>query len=306
MLAALIEEVRQSCEQSLQHREMVWLEESLRRSGRTRRDCAALVSRVNDDDITPGAIAEFKRSLTGGKETEEGLVERFLILHGVLEFVGRIPELPVVSTVKKLFCEQFLSFARDEASKARYRSDSFLFVVMGKQASLRLFPAGELYWEVGGLPRSRLLKLPPLSLPIAVYFLYTKFKGVKPAFFYHLNPLRKIKILVPKEMHKSLYLMAKSLALQPQVKGIYTTGWLQSPDTIRASPHLAWRNKVFEENGGLILGMKEEGIHKLVFENSPERKKLYEEGKFKPTNGLVMWAAQDALRWAAQHPELAE
>jgi hypothetical protein len=42
-----------------------------------------------------------------------------------------------------------------------------------------------------------------------------------------------------------------------------------------------------------------------VFERSPERKKLYDEGLFQPMTGVMLWPRREMIAWADRHPELA-
>jgi hypothetical protein len=64
-------------------------------------------------------------------------------------------------------------------------------------------------------------------------------------------------------------------------------------------------NRVFLENGGLVVVMGLADADCGVLSRSPERKKLYDAGLFKPTTGLVIWPRRAMLDWAARHPELA-
>jgi hypothetical protein len=41
-----------------------------------------------------------------------------------------------------------------------------------------------------------------------------------------------------------------------------------------------------------------------VLHRSPERKRAYEEGRLKPTLGLVIWPRDEMLAWASSRPDL--
>jgi hypothetical protein len=94
------------------------------------------------------------------------------------------------------------------------------------------------------------------------------------------------------------------MKLQPAIKGFFTTAWFYSPDLFEVSRHLSWLNKVFSENGGLVVKLGLAPLDSGVFARSPERRKAYEEGRFKPTLGLVLWPRTQMIRWADEHPEL--
>ena len=98
--------------------------------------------------------------------------------------------------------------------------------------------------------------------------------------------------------------MAQSLVRQPHVKGLVASSWLHSSDTFVVSPHLAWMNRTFLENGGLVVRMGPADPDCGVLSRSPERKRLYDAGLFKPTTGLVIWPRREMIAWAQRHPEL--
>jgi hypothetical protein len=41
-----------------------------------------------------------------------------------------------------------------------------------------------------------------------------------------------------------------------------------------------------------------------VLHRSPERKRAYDEGRLKPTLGLVIWPRDEMLAWARTRPDL--
>jgi hypothetical protein len=98
--------------------------------------------------------------------------------------------------------------------------------------------------------------------------------------------------------------MAQALRMQPEIKGFVASSWLRSPDTVKASPHLAWINRTILEHGGLVVVMGMADPESGALARSASRKALYETGEFIPTTGLVLWPRDAMLAWADQHPEL--
>jgi len=94
------------------------------------------------------------------------------------------------------------------------------------------------------------------------------------------------------------------MELQPAVRGFITCAWFHSPDTYTVSPHLAWLNQVFLENGALVATVGPDDPASGVLDRSPERRQAYENGTFKPTLGLIVWPREEMIAWAARHPEL--
>ena len=112
--------------------------------------------------------------------------------------------------------------------------------------------------------------------------------------------------MLERETNRSWYRMAQSMKLQPQIRGLIASSWLHSPDTMRVSPHLAAFSRALLDNGALVIRHHAADPNCGVFYRSPERKKLYEEGQFVPTHGLVIWPRKEMLAWADAHPELAD
>lgn len=309
MLATLIDEVRQHCEEALRQPELVAAGDALQRSGTPLAQSLGLVHSVTESEQSQQSIKDLKAAITRfGLSADEVALERFLLIQSAVQALDKLREIPVSASVKELFCQQFLLFATpDEAWKPLFRVGQPSFVAMCKLASLRRFPAGQLDWEVSGLPRSCLLRVAWRDLPRVLHYVATRLKGLAPAFVSHM-PLHKKNrlLLLEKEMNRSYYRMAKALQLQPWVKGYVAASWIRSPDTHRVSPHLAWVNKVHLENGGLVALMGPADPNSGVFTRSRNRRELYEAGQFKPTVGLVLWGRSEMIGWAATHPEFGE
>ena len=161
-------------------------------------------------------------------------------------------------------------------------------------------------WEVSGIPRSWLPKVPPASLPRVAQYLF-KLGGLGPVFVPHLNATRKDRAaLLERETNSSWYRMAQSMKRQPAIRGLVTSSWLHSPDTMRVSPHMTGFSRALLDNGALLIRHHIADLDCGVFYRSPERKKLYDDGQFVPTHGLVIWPRKEMLAWADAHPELAD
>jgi hypothetical protein len=234
--------------------------------------------------------------------------ERVLLLRAWARSLDQVPSLPLPDSVKRLIGEevQFVA-APPPIALPRFELDTSGFVAFSKLATLRRFPAGQFHWEVSGFPRSWLFKVPLRALPMVTYYLAVRMRGFAPAIVIHLNANRKDRAaLLERESNRSYFRMAQSVALQPEIRGLVTSSWLHSPDTMAVSPHLTALNRVFLENGALVTAMGAADVNSGVFARSPERRRLFEEGRFKPTNGLVVWPRAEMLRWATAHPELAD
>lgn len=256
-------------------------------------------------DVVPRLAARKETLSRAGYPVGGGAFERFLIVAAAVDAVDRLAALPVDERVQDLFCQNFQMYAAPDRLPEPFDLARASFVAMGRIATLSRFPAGQLDWEVSGIPRSWLLKVPRRSVPRLVSSILFELRGFQPAFFSHINPNRRNQgILLERESLRSYHRMARSMERQPGIRGLITASWLHSPDTFAVSPHLAWLNRVFVENGGHVLSLGPADIDSGVLHRSPERQQAYDAGTFTPTEALVIWPRAAILAWAAGHEEL--
>jgi hypothetical protein len=225
-----------------------------------------------------------------GDLSDDGAFERCLLLDAAAHACSLLPTLPVTARVKECFCAEL------PVGSAR-------FTGLAKTVTLRRFPAGQFDWEVSGIPRSALLRVNPARLPGIAAFVVWRMRGLGPVFFSHLNPRRPSRSLSEMEANRSYYQMARTMEMQPQVRGFAAWSWFRSPATHAVSPHLAWLSQVFLENGGRVVEAGPEPPDGGVLYRSETRRRLYDSGQFRPTKGLVLWPRRAMLDWAAAHPE---
>lgn len=102
------------------------------------------------------------------------------------------------------------------------------------------------------------------------------------------------------EGRRRFYINAASLLKQNrEIKGIYGCSWLYDPKLEEVSPHLAFIRKIVIDNGGKLfyMGPSERGI-KDALAKSNTRRKLYAEGKYMPTEYMMLWSRQSLIDWA--------
>jgi hypothetical protein len=97
--------------------------------------------------------------------------------------------------------------------------------------------------------------------------------------------------------------IAELMRQNRQIKGLYVLGWLYDPKLAEISPELGYLREVPERNGARLFrfGATEAGV-RLATAFSPHRKRLYEEGKYRPTDYGLVWPRREMLRWVAAQP----
>ena len=231
-----------------------------------------------------------------------GAFERFILGHALLRYGEALQSAPVPPIVKRLTCRGLARFA--DSGKVLDVAES-RFEALCKMATLRRFAGGQFDWELSGLPRSLLHRVRPLSALIRLLSVVAlQWRAFHPAFFIHMPVANPVYTLLEREALKSYYRMAQSMKLQPEVKGLIAAAWLHSPATFEVSPHLGWLNKLFAEHGAVIATIGPAASDSGVLVGSAERQRAFEEKRFKPTIGLIVWSRADVLAWAADHQEL--
>jgi hypothetical protein len=304
MLCEYIERTRDGCAQCLGSKELTAVATALRSLGISEQECVEEATGISDRPDTWARLQVMREAVVKAlPDVPPASFERFVLAHTTSHSLDRLASEPVALSVKRLWCETLLRFMDPRPAS---RASDQRFLALCKIASLRRFPAGQFDWEPSGLPRSWVPRVRPASAMLTVASLIAlKWRGFKPAFYVHVTVTRPVHALLEREAEKAYHLMAQSMHLQADIKGMIASSWFHSPDTFKITPHLSWLNRVFLENGGVVCTMGPASADCGVFQRSPDRQQAYDEGRFKPTLGLIIWPRPEMLAWAARHPELA-
>jgi hypothetical protein len=300
----LVEETRALCVTRLAAPEMRAVSERLSAITRTT-GFWQLTSHVAESEGSQEQTRLLKsRLVQDGGLADDGAFERCLLVDAAAHACSLLPTLPVTARVKQFFCAEFNYVATaDSTAFGKMQVGSPRFAGIAKTTTLRRFPAGQFDWEVSAIPRSALLRVSPAHIASTAAFVVWRMRGLGPVFFSHLNPRRPNRSLLEVEANRSYYQMARTMELQPKIRGFAAHSWFRSPATHAVSPHLAWLSRVFLENGGCVVEAGPEPSDAGVLYRSETRRRLFESGKFHPTRGLVLWPRRAMIAWAAAHPE---
>ena len=280
----------------------------LQTHGKTREDWLRVARAVKDSSATQTEVLEWKQRAAneGLVQADSDAVERVILSYAVGESRPQVGSLRVHPAVKSLINKEFELYEKPPGPKPTLVAGADPFVSACKIATLRRFPAGPMDWVISGLPLSWFRAMPRSDIARVAWFTWTKFGGRGPAFYIHIaSPPRNRSLVIETEVRRAYYRMARSLELQPEMKGILCAAWFLDLQAVEHSPHLAALNEPFRSWGGSILtnvgpATPESGFLKY----NPERRKAYEEGKLKYMLTLGMWPRSAAISWARQHPEL--
>ena len=236
--------------------------------------------------------------------------EQYAVLHALTVAAPRVSAAPVANSVKRLYaamCAEVATPTKQWQSHFDLHGGRFLDLCW--LASLKRFPAGEMAFDfVPAIPRSAPLRIRPSALPGLLRYVALDMGGLGPVVSPHLNYARPNTLILQEvEVNRSLWRIAKTLEMNPQVKGFAAVSWFYSAQVAKFFPHLAWLRSTFIDEGAYVVDMEPARAGRWGFEhNSPKRRKLYEEGKFCPRQTLVLWRRDAMMDWARSHPELAD
>ena len=273
--------------------------ETVLKAGHDRRELSLLLARTACDSPSEKPIQKIKAQL--GMAAEDDSLERLMIRLRAEDALGQIDGLPVHPFVKKSLESDIQALL---TVKERLTAGTYNFARAAKLVTLRRFPAGPMEWEVSGIPRSWLLRTGFADFFRMLAFVTTRMGGFQACFFMHVAPKpRSLALVLEKEVMRAYYRMARSLALQPGVRGIVASAWFHDPQAVADNPHLEALSRPYTQNGGAIVLLEKVGETSGVLEGNPKRRMLFEQGLLSYRNGLALWPRAEALAWAEAHPE---
>jgi hypothetical protein len=226
-------------------------------------------------------------------------------LRGLIE-INRpaIDGLSLPPSVKQLIAKEY---ARIEKLIATAPDDRFDLGLHSLRCDFRIvafnrIPTGIEHIEVGGVPRSLVWK-GGLGQAARLLALFARAGGAAPFYVGHLAhgiPPRAF-LLVYNERSQAEWQRNVALCLQmnPHIRGFIATSWFYDPQLASVSPHLDFLRAGSLAHGAvLIRAGATEGSTKYALARSPERQKLYDEGKYVPTSHAVIWTREAMMKWA--------
>ncbi len=227
-------------------------------------------------------------------------VGRWILAQQALRSLDRIHDLPVVIEVAKQILRRWQLIAeQDPRRDVLFVPASQSFREMAEIALMRRFVAGQLHWTLSGIPRSWPLRMKWRDA-LRTVGAVREMGGWAPYFEAHI-PSSGSPFLIESEYKRCYARMAHSMELQPGIRGIVGSSWLHSEETMRISPHLAWINRLFLDNGGILVEMGAASQDSGFLAGSQQRRQLYESGAYQPRHAMFIWPRVEFLRWGRQY-----
>ena len=95
---------------------------------------------------------------------------------------------------------------------------------------------------------------------------------------------------------------ADYLELHPEALGMFGMSWFYDPCLAAISPRLSYLREIPVQGGAAIFKMEASASAlRDSTSKSASRKKLFDEGKYLPTNYLMIWLRADLIAWTRKH-----
>ncbi|OGA99263.1 MAG: hypothetical protein A3E25_16790 [Burkholderiales bacterium RIFCSPHIGHO2_12_FULL_69_20] len=234
---------------------------------------------------------------SGGEQAQRLFLESVL-LQGMSQTIdsSRFTALP--PRTRNHQCAQFNRILRRENPLPSWLDmESDLFHKEFGLAALRLHAgAAQVIDPRCGVPKSIVLKsgLPGLAQGIRVA---VECRGLKPMLQIHTHTAYLDEF--NDEGWRECYRVCVELyGLYPRIKGMFGGSWFYDPVIQQISPRLSYLSSVPRQGGARFLRVATEGdFVQDAIATSPSRRKLYDEGRYRPISYMMIWGRSAQTSW---------
>lgn len=194
-----------------------------------------------------------------------------------------------------------LRIAQDTDAQAEWLAlDQDLFHKEFGLATLRLYACGsQLVDPRCGVPRSTVTR-EGLGRALPKLLTMAKLGGFRPFFQIHTHTFN-LDAFNEAGWEECYLCCAELYQLHPEVLGMYGGSWFYDPALATISPRLAYLRDTPCNNGAVLMFVVKGGqAIANSTSTSPSRRQLYEEGKYMPTNYMLIWGREAQRAWARQ------
>ncbi len=242
------------------------------------------------------AILSAVRDKTGDAGARAFL--RAVILHAIAKTVGEqgLKRLPARIAAQQL--QQFKRIISHEEDSPWLHLDHDLFHKEFGIATLRLYVAGaRLVDPRCGVPRSLLGRGTPADWLRSTSAI-ASIGGFRPYFQIHTHKFM-LETFNEEGSNECYRCCAELYELFPEVLGMFGSSWFYDPALATVSPRLAYLREVPLRGGAKLLYVASGGeAIDNALAKSATRRRLYEEGRYRPKNYMLIWGRRRQQEWA--------
>lgn len=233
------------------------------------------------------------------------LYNQFLLLELIKRNLTTLDSEDLPESIKIIYKQNFQRITENIELKTEgegfYLYDNDKFLKDLAVCTKCLIPAGACKINVDRLSKKFLFKKGIKQFIKGLFYVFFNLGGFKPIYVMHTDSHDPSSIgdYTEEGLTRFFLRVAELLKIKTEIKGICCTGWLNDPKLSEVSPRLAYARRIFTDNGGIIfyIGPSENAVRSALTK-SETRRKLYQEGKYIPTDYLAIWSRKKLLKWA--------
>jgi hypothetical protein len=163
----------------------------------------------------------------------------------------------------------------------------------------KLLPAGVIVLEwLPRLPRRILFRRVRV-----LWFVVARMRGLGPVLMAHQHRLL-VKRLDEEAWRLTHHRVADLLSANPALRGLAGESWQLDPQLESVSPRLAFVRRLTVDNGGTTFYTgRDARSDRLATFKSQTRRRLYEEGRYRPAVHFRLWPRKALIEWSARTRE---
>jgi len=250
---------------------------------------------------------ELKEQLTIIKKNygEEALLlyNRLVLVSLIKVSINDINNNTFPDSISDLYFQWFNRILEDVSNQECdiYNHENDLLLKDLSICSLKLFPAGIQVVEKSGIGRRYFICNGISQFLRASTFYLLKQRSNWPFYQIHMN-MRYLSEFSSEGWFNGYLRIAEMVEMHPEIVGIFSSSWFFDPDLYKVSPRLEYLSKLPKENRAILFnqGTSQSDINNALAK-SKTRRRLYKEGKYKPTGYLYIWLRSDLLNWAKRN-----
>lgn len=233
------------------------------------------------------------------------LYHKLLLVKLMMRSSTRLHGAGFLDDIKSLYKQDFQRIIEQMESQSKdliqyeYSHDGFMKDL--GVCSMRIIPCGVVKIHLDTIPKSFFLKKSIKQFVEGIMLVLIELGRHSPLYQMHTvsHDPYSMSQFNPDGWIRFYKLVAKMLKKQSQVRGIFGTSWFFDPQLENISPRLVYLRKIATANGARLfyIGPSASAVTSSTLK-SPTRRRLYAEGKYLPTEYMLIWSSKRLIQWA--------
>jgi len=235
------------------------------------------------------------------------LYHKLLLINLIKSAITRLPGMNLPGDIQDLYLKNFNRIISDLSQSEPienylYSNDKFFKKLA--ICNFRLIPVGARKINQSKLPIKKFMfKKGARQFIDIMWFVLFELRGIVPLYIGHIDSNdANLKSELNKEgLHRAYIRIVELLKINKHIKGYFGTSWLLDPQLDQINYRHRYNREFCIRNGAKLYyqGPSREA-RKNSLKTSATRRRLFEEGKYIPTDYVVIWSRKRLIKWAEE------